>query len=155
KALQDQDGIVRGSAARALGKIGAETADVVPALIKALEDQDATGVSGSAVEALVNIGRPALPQLIAALNERNGVVFRSGVAEAMARIRDKNAVPALIKALEDQDKVVRRTAAQALGVIGAKDADAVSGLIKAIGDDDGFVRRSAAEALGKVGAETA
>ncbi|MCM8774366.1 MAG: HEAT repeat domain-containing protein, partial [Candidatus Omnitrophica bacterium] len=59
------------------------------------------------------------------------------------------AVPALIKALGDENWSVRESAAKALGEI--KDPRAVPSLIKALGDGDSDVRNSAAEALVKIG----
>jgi bilin biosynthesis protein len=57
------------------------------------------------------------------------------------------AVPALIQALGDSDRDVRRAAAEALGKLG--DPQAVSPLIQALGDRSENVRRAAAEALGR------
>ena len=51
KQLQDQDSQVRGSAAVALGDIGPEAKDAVPALIQALQNQHEE-VRGNAAEAL-------------------------------------------------------------------------------------------------------
>jgi len=59
------------------------------------------------------------------------------------------AVPALIQALGDSDRDVRRAAAEALGDLG--DPQAVPALIQALRDDWEAVRRAAAEALGKLG----
>ncbi len=57
-------------------------------------------------------------------------------------------VPALILKLKDKDKVVRRSAALALGKIGPA---AVPALIAALKDDDGLMRENAADALGQIG----
>ena len=81
KELQDQD--VRAHAAWALGSIG--LVDAVPAL--ALQDPE---VRGDATEALVQIG--------------------------------KDAVPALVQALQDQNEYVRLHAAWALGEMGTPEA---------------------------------
>ena len=61
------------------------------------------------------------------------------------------AVPALIKALQDQSNPFTRRweAAKALGVI--KDERAVEPLIKAMSDENEVVRRVTAEALGRLG----
>ena len=57
KQLQDQDSQVRGSAGVALGDIGPEAKDAVPALIQALQNQHEE-VRGNAAEALMQIGTP-------------------------------------------------------------------------------------------------
>jgi hypothetical protein len=54
----------------------------------------------------------------------------------------------LVKALNDRNSIVRRSAAEALGKIGS-DA-AIEELVKALNHEDSDVRRSAAEALGKI-----
>jgi HEAT repeat protein len=62
----DDDSGVRASAATALGKVGAATNNVVPALIKALDDKD-QHTRNAAVGALGTIGsdaRDAVPALL-------------------------------------------------------------------------------------------
>ena len=60
-----------------------------------------------------------------------------------------SAVPHLIRALDDEDLDVQRTAAWALGELG--DDRALEPLIAALKDENGRVRSSAAFALGKLG----
>ena len=62
-----------------------------------------------------------------------------------------DAVPALMKALEDQDANVRWGAAYALGEIGAGSVDAIPALVKLLQDNNEVVRLSATGALGEVG----
>jgi len=64
---------------------------------------------------------------------------------------DPNAVPVLIKIVEnDVDMLNRAIAAEALGEIG--DSSAVPALIKVMeNNEDKFVKMSVAEALGKIG----
>ena len=62
----------------------------------------------------------------------------------------KDAVPALMQALKDQDEWVRGNAARALGWIGSGAKDAVPALIQALQDQDAQVRFAAAYALGQV-----
>jgi HEAT repeat protein len=71
----------------------------------------------------------------------------------LGEIRSDDAIPGLLKALEDSDKYDRRKAAAALGNIGSETA--IAGLLKALEDSDWNVRGNAAEALGKIGTETA
>jgi len=65
--------------------------------------------------------------------------MRSGAAEALGRIGDARAVESLIKALNDADGDVRRSAAEALGRIGEP---AVESLIKALGATSEQIRRT-------------
>ncbi|MEH1849289.1 MAG: HEAT repeat domain-containing protein, partial [Nostoc sp.] len=73
--------------------------------------------------------------------------------DALGKIGNETAVSALIKALQDEDSSVRRSAADALGEIGNEAA--VSALIKALQDENSFVRWRAADALEKIGNEAA
>jgi HEAT repeat protein len=73
---------------------------------------------------------------------------RQKAAEALGKIGEP-AVEPLIGALRDENRLVRRRAAEALGEI--RDARAVEPLIGALRDRDSWVRRRAAEALEKIG----
>ena len=60
-------------------------------------------------------------------------------------------IPALIRALEDEDPDVRSAAVVALGEIGPGAADAVPALLLALEDEDPGVRSAAANALEQIG----
>ena len=149
------DEYVRWDAAEALGKIG--DARAVEPLIRALE-----GGNGSAAGALREIGKPAVEQLIDALENENKDV-RWDAAIALGDIGDERAVGPLIKALGDDDRTVRMYAAVATGRVhrfGARgalgkisDARAVEPLIALLEDEDKWVRDAAKEALKKFGHE--
>jgi|GEM_PF-2646817 len=87
---------VREAAAIGLGEIG--DASAVPALIAALGDDD-PDVIKAATRALVKVGTPALPGLIAALKHRRLRVRRLAAA-ALGEIGDQSGVPPL----EDADR---------------------------------------------------
>jgi hypothetical protein len=108
---------VRQNAACALGKIGPEAHEAVPALIEALEDPYAEVRDASAC-ALGAIGPAA-----------------------------HRAVLALISSLRDQDAQVCRSAAAALGGIGPDAAGAVPALVETLSDKNQLVRAAAAYAL--------
>jgi len=99
-----------------------------------------------AIAELVGIGRPAVQSLITALEDENLGVRLSSV-RALGRIGDRQAVPALIKALEVG--YVRESAIDALGEIG--DPRAVGPLIKLLSERSSSIRESAKKALGKIG----
>jgi bilin biosynthesis protein len=78
---------------------------------------------------------------------RDNWTHKRKAAAALERI-GAPAVEALIIALEDENRYVRRMAALILGTI--KDRRAVEPLIKALKDRDTNVRRYAADSLGKL-----
>ncbi len=174
-ALEDADWDVRQTAAEALGEIGDLRA--LEPLNLALRDAH-SDVRRTAARALVKLGEPALETLITALRDTNSNL-RALSAEALGRLGDPRAVrpltnalrdynsevrqmatqalvrlgqPAvvpLILALEDEDHLVRRAAANVLGAIG--DPRAVDRLIDALRDKDPDVRRAIANALDEIG----
>ena len=79
-----------------------------------------------------------------ACRDRDGAV-KSAAAEALGRIADPRAVPALIKLFRDSSKIVRETAGTALVYIGLPSVDP---LIACFQDKDFVVRCHAARALG-------
>jgi len=121
QALRDEDSMVAGDAARALGALGKRASPSVGALVKTLSHEDPY-VRIYAAEALASIG----PAAAGATNE-------------------------LGKALGDRIPGVRWAAAEALGSIGPAAQPAVLQLIEALKDQFLYVRICAAEALGSIG----
>jgi HEAT repeat protein len=167
-ALKDEDGGVRKAVAEALGQIGDVRA--VEPLIAALKD---VGVRKAAVEALVEIGAPAVKLLSTVLRDKDPNV-RTVAAKSLEAIGwrpDKNevgaaywiikgrwdqcveigapAVEPLMAALQDNWEVVRKAAAEALGKIG--DARAVKPLLTTLRDKNSGVRSATVIALDQVG----
>lgn len=90
-----------------------ETEAAVAHWVSLLADPDAPGHK-EAVDVLVEIGRPAVPALIEALEGDSWLqAFRA--CEALAAIGDRRAVGALKRALEHPNSNVRWAAAEALG----------------------------------------
>jgi HEAT repeat protein len=93
--------------------------------------QNDWAATNQAVEELAALGKAAVSILIAALSDQNAKV-REGVARALGKIRDPHAVPALERALrneqlapeneEGDDTDARAEAALALGAIGDSSA---------------------------------
>ncbi|EKF85819.1 HEAT repeat domain-containing protein [Methanobacterium formicicum] len=154
RALKDHDYLTRKEAARALKKVGDETA--VPALIEALRYKSwhldyviLSSVRENSAEALGRIGDiRAIPALIDSMENDPDEEVRLKSAWALGELGNEGAVDALITALEDKNWSVRRTSANALGRIG--DHRAVPYLIKALEDNDWHVRKYAAVSLGKM-----
>lgn len=123
----------------------------VLALTKALREGSHKRRS-EAAEALINIGRPAVPALIGTLDDSD-VDVRWEATKALWTIGHKSAVPALITALQDSDVYVRREAAKGLRAIG--DESSVLALIdSAISDTDVVVRQEATEGIRTIGDST-
>jgi HEAT repeat protein len=153
EVLQDKDEYVRTAAGRALGKMGPEAERAISALMKMIKDQVMIVRMGAA-SGLGGIGpkaREAIPLLADALespHEDHNV--KREAAEALGKMGPE-AIPALIKALQNNQYFARRMSALALGEIGG--ADVVPALIKALQDDDRSVRVISVQALGKIGAD--
>lgn len=91
----------------------------------------------TAAAALGRIGKPAVHQLVEALQSPNPTL-RHQAADTLARIGPSavDAVPALVAAMDDEDPLVRKAAARALGQIGPDAAAAVPKLIEMLLEDD-------------------
>ena len=117
----------------------------IASLIEKLKTNDERELD-AAIEKLGEIGEPAIPALMAALQDKNLQVRRSA-AEVLKQI-GRPAIPALAKALKNSDANVRSSAASALGRIGAEAQTALPQLVPLLKDSDAKVRSSAASALG-------
>jgi HEAT repeat protein len=122
----------------------------VEGLITALKDEDEDyNVRKGAVEALVEIGKPAVESLTLLLKDQTSFI-EGEAAKALGKIGDASAIEPLIRALKNEVWAVQVIAGEALGEIG--DAKAVEPLIEVLekgADDD--VRGLAALALGHIG----
>jgi HEAT repeat protein len=165
--LADEDEFVQREAIQALG--GLQEPRAIPALARLLED---TGTSLSlripfstsltahaAQEALVAIGPPAIPALLAALTVPISAV-RSLAASALRALgvsefavpplsREEETVAALARALEHKSYHIRWSAVWQLAAIATSEAEAL--LRAALVDPNLGVRMLAAEVLGKRG----
>jgi len=174
RELQDSDSDIRSIAAVTLGEIGPEAKDAIPALIQLLQDQDAEGFArANAALALGQIGEgteDAMSVLIQALRDQDKYVRRDaagaleeiGTPRAIKAAKDRyrmvvtlgwigseDEIPALIQALQNEDKDVRVNAVVTLGQIESEDV--VSVLMGALQDQDEWVRVNAAWTLGQRG----
>jgi len=112
--LDDADSYVRACAAQGLGELRA--AEAVEKLVSHLADSSPL-VSRIAADGLARIGEPAVPALIAALQEGK-VTARAGAARALSIIQPAEAVPALCAALDDPSAIVTYYAEEALERLG-------------------------------------
>ena len=145
-------GELRGLAARGIGEIGGPAA--IRALAAALTQRYYFSQRGCIRAALVAIGKPAVPELMALLNHDKAEA-REEAARALGAIGDKRAAQPLIERVaDDKDHSVRGAAASALGRM--RELAAVDALIAALTDDESSrVRAAAAKALGRLKARKA
>ena len=162
---------IRARAASLLGQLEDhdDRDDMVRALVRAAEEDDADQVTAAAIDALDTLGQDAIETLIASmadvdLEEGAGWVkakaftgalaadvpeLRMAAANALGELGQSDTVGALADRFDDPDPRVRARAARACGKIAdARATDALTGLL---GDPKAAVRREAAEALGAIG----
>ena len=120
RQLEDEDEVVRVSAADALGTLGPKARSAIPALTKALGHKDER-LRWHAARALSVFGPDA-----------------------------KDAVPVLASLLKDENPLVRAHAAHTLGRIGAPSKAIVSDLAPALTDSDPRVRRAVVQAFERI-----
>jgi HEAT repeat protein len=97
----------------------------------------------TAVAELAKIGGPAVPAVLAALDDKEGYLGRVGAARVLGRIRDARAVKPLVAALSDDYLFVRQEASLALVAIGGKaPVDEILGAIDQ--GNDNFLEAAAA-----------
>jgi HEAT repeat protein len=112
--LNDPVPDVRQAAALGLSGHPAETA--INPLIRALSDADSM-VSGLACNALVEIGKPAVPALLE-MSKDVPQMARINAIRALAEIADHSAIPTLMAALEDDSILVQHWAEEGLERLG-------------------------------------
>ncbi len=163
KALAAGKRPVRFECAEALAFIDPTTVEAVPVLIEALDHLHDEDVDGSGVPtALAHFGSEAtgaIPKLAELV--RNGCKDPT-VAEALAQIDSEGrvSVPALICALDHENRDVVAIAADCLGLLGTRAKAAVPALARVVArefdendDSDRFPQRSAIVALRRIGPE--
>jgi HEAT repeat protein len=111
----DADPDVRAAALHALGQ--RDTPDVVPPLLISLADPS-DYLARLAADALIRVGRLAVPGLIGALERDARPCVRANAARALALIGDTTAIPALLRALEDESALVQHWAEEGLERMG-------------------------------------
>ncbi|MEM9882839.1 MAG: HEAT repeat domain-containing protein [Planctomycetota bacterium] len=135
----------------ALLRIATSTAAAEPVYLEfyratlAAPGVDAT-VAAVAASALGRHGEPADTGRLTPLLQRDDAFLRWRAAAALQRLHNRQAVPALVRAAnDDEDADVRMTAAHALGQYRRRDA--FDGLVAALDDRDFGVSRSARDSL--------
>jgi HEAT repeat protein len=112
----DLDANVRAAVVHGLGQRDAP--EVVTPLLSTLADPSEY-LARLATDALIRVGRPAVPSLIRALEQDPQPRVRANAARALALIRDPVAIPALFRALQDASALVQSWAEDGLEKLGA------------------------------------
>ncbi|MDP1547453.1 MAG: HEAT repeat domain-containing protein [Anaerolineales bacterium] len=106
--LSDSTLEVRAAAALALCSHPGEEA--IPALIRAIADEDPL-TAGLAGNALVKIGSPAVPGLLEVMSEASASV-RILALRTLSEIRDHRAIPVMMKCLNENESALQQYWAQ-------------------------------------------
>jgi HEAT repeat protein len=152
EALLDSDSTTVWNAAGALRNMGAVTTDVMPAYRRLLQDHDCD-MRVSAARAIAEYAKPQelLPVALKCRRSPEHAVQREA-RELMAEIaKNREAVPALVEALGDDDPEVREWAAGAIGDQRPAAAKSAIPALEALLEDDNMdVRDAADRALVKI-----
>jgi len=145
-ALRDQNPMVRYEAARALGSIGQAACFSISALLAMLVEP-LSHIRSSAMASLIKIDdrwahRADVVAFAKGLHDEQGRYVLLAMREAGA-----SALPALIAALESQDRAVREQAVSALGSLGRDAALSIPALEKLVREDHPWIQSRAAQAL--------
>lgn len=112
--LEDSAPEVRQCAALGLAEKPDEAA--TQPLVRALNDEDAM-VCNLAANALIKIGKPAVPSLIEAVKHESQAV-RIHALRALAEIRDHRAIPVLMQVMEEDSALLGHWAKEGLERLG-------------------------------------
>jgi len=152
RALEDKTAFVRYTATRHFAFTLTPPPDSWPILRRRMHDQD-KGVASLAGVALDRAMRESAPKAsvyaqMIGMNTSTGYALQQ---LAMQGPGAAEAVPEIMRALQDDQALHRYLAVEALGAIGPQAASAVPVLTRMLTDDDAVVRASAAEALAVIG----
>ncbi|MBP1922807.1 HEAT repeat protein [Halorubrum alkaliphilum] len=171
-ALGSENVAVRKRAVELLGELAdPDDQATIDGLLRAASTDDDPKVRGAAVDALDAVGQEALEQLLTELTGGGGSEaewvtarkfaralkadrpeLRIAAANALERLNEPSAVPAVVEALSDPDPRVRLRACQACGAFA--DPRTIPALVERL-EDEPRVKRAAANALGNVGTDRA
>jgi HEAT repeat protein len=151
--LTDADSMVRRAAVSAFLHVKADRAQVMPLIVKTLEDGDPAVVL-PALHTLADAGADVVPALAKALEHKEARYWACLILAELGP-KAKEAVPALQSVLADERPEVRLQALIALGEIGSDARPAMASVAKAMEDPELSVRYGAAFALGRIGDSSA
>ena len=170
RLLNSESAAVRKRAAELLGELVDESdTEVVGSIVAVAVSDDDEDVRAAAIDALDDIGSSAVDQLLmkvtgakiqqgadwatakrfASALSSDIPELRMAAANALGTLGESNAIPPLLKTLQDEDPRVRIRVCDALGKLGHPGA--VEQLIGQLDDPNGRIRLAAANALGNIG----
>ena len=131
-----------------------EPEKVVPVLRELVHDPDSL-VRRDAADALSQFpetGKTSVNDLIQALKDPDWQT-QTGAIEGLGKLgqQKETVLPLIVEKLHDENRIVRRVAAFALGNLGGKEA--FDALMLATDDPDGFVREAVFRSLNKIDPE--
>ncbi|HEX5219701.1 MAG TPA: HEAT repeat domain-containing protein [Verrucomicrobiae bacterium] len=132
--------------------LGTEAAPAVPEVARIARDPHAVG-SKVAISALSQIGKPAVPELIALLTTNNAPTTRRDVLMGLGDIGPNAAesVPVVIACLKETDETMACLAARTLSRIRRRSELAIPALVEGLDDRRYGVKVAAVRALGDYG----
>jgi len=162
--LGDQNPVVAAKAASVLFQLEVKFDDTIPALVDALESEDAwTRLNAAGTLAQMGVeAELVVPVLIELLSETGDERYRTISEEASMALGlygpgAIDAIPTLLETMKDDDRQVRRAGSDAVAAIGEPIDEILSTLFEYLDDENPIVRGEGAWCLGKlgVGAESA
>lgn len=160
-ALADKDGMVRSTAATAIGNLGADALPAVPQLVAQLKTDQVKEARETAARALGRIGKAApgakpqlVPPLQSASQDDPDPVTRVVALGALAMIDVElpRQLTALRQYLHHDEALVRMKSSHALGMLGLVAKKAAPEIVKVLQrETDGHRRGYVARALGNTG----
>jgi HEAT repeat protein len=148
--LDDRDPALRLEAATALRGYGPAASGYVPKILAKFPYAEPP-VRAVLIEAVRAMGVEASESVVD-LYTKGDDSQRAALAAVIAELGD-SVVPVATWRLKSEEKTVRASAAQVLGLLGASARGATPELVAALSDEAGVVRRRAADALGAIGAD--
>ena len=142
----------RNLALRGLAILGPDAKAAIPDLANLLSKNDLPGNSDMTIFVLSQIGPPAVPVLVNALNSTNKFV-RWPAAQALARVADPSCLSNLLAALKNPDPDTRISVTMALHTFAGQANVIIPALTNCLDDPNDVVRGSAANALGSFGGD--
>ncbi|VAX34349.1 FOG: HEAT repeat [hydrothermal vent metagenome] len=121
-------------------------------LIGLLYIEDNAGARNTAIEALISLGKKAVPQLIEAFESGNHDV-RKFIIDILGFIGGQEVLPLLLRAIKDEDVNVRASAVECLGRL--KETSVIGSLVEIIETGEVWTAYPAVDALGLMGDRTA
>lgn len=149
KLCRHKNGNLREYATLALFQIGGGTPEIIIELIFQLGDFAYN--RNQARSFLVEIGSPAVPYLIQALENKNGQIRRfTAITLGDMGFHAKEAIQDLLRALKEEDEMAQYAIEQAILSIATDKTELTLNLVKLLKNENFYTRRGTLEVLHKI-----